>query len=98
MIPLLVDFSNIYKIIFYKVFSGYCLIVFPYFFFINLVITLSSSSNLNSFNYLALSIPTLSLYISFYSEILYFPYYSLLGNFKYPLLAYYLVIFLLNAV
>ena len=41
---------------------------------------------------------TLGLYINFFSEVLYFYYYGLLGNFKYRLLAYYLVIFLLNTI
>ena len=88
----MVDLGNIYRVIFYKVLSGYYLVVFPYFFFTHLVTALSSFSNLSSSNYLALSVPTLSLYISFLDKILYFPYYSLLGNFSYPLLAYYLVI------
>ena len=98
MVPLLVDLGNIYKVILYKVFSGYYFIAFPYIFFINLVTTLSFSFNLSSFNYLAFSMPALGLYINFYSEVLYFPYYSLLGNFGYLFLAYYLVILLLNAI
>ena len=98
MVPLLVYLSNIYRVIFYKVLSSYYFIAFPYYFFINLVITLSSFFNLSSFNYLAFSIPTLDLYISFLGKVLYFPYYSLLGNFKYPLLAYYLAILLLNII
>ena len=68
------------------------------FFSANLVTALSSFSNLSSFNYLAFSIPALGLYINFFSKILYFYYYGLLGNFKYPFLACYLAIFLLNAV
>ena len=81
MVPLLVYLSDIYRVILYKVLSYYCLIVFPYIFFINLVTTLSSFFNLSSFNYLAFSMPALGLYISFYGEVLYFPYYGLLGNF-----------------
>ena len=65
---------------------------------VNLVTTLSSFSNLSFFNYLAFNIPTLGLYISFYSKVLCFPYYGLLENFKYPLLAYYLAILLLNTI
>ena len=68
------------------------------FFSANLVIAPSSSSNLSSFNYLAFSMPALGLYISFYSKVLYFLYYSLLGNFKYPFLACYLTILLLNII
>ena len=68
------------------------------FFFINLVTALSSFFNLSSFNYLAFSIPALGLYVNFFSKVLYFYYYGLLGNFKYPLLAYYLAILLLNTV
>ena len=68
------------------------------FFFINLVPVLSSFSNLSSFNYLALGVPALGLYISFLSKALYFPCCSLLGNFRYPLLAYYLAILLLNII
>ena len=62
------------------------------------VTALSFSFNLSSFNYLAFSVPALGLYINFYSEVLYFLYCSLLENFGYFFLAYYLVIFLLNAV
>ena len=62
----------------------------------NLVITLSSSFNLSSFNYLALNMPALGLYVNFFSEVLYFYYYSLLGNFRYPFLAYYLAIFFIK--
>ena len=98
MVPFLVNLNNIYKGILYKVLSSCYLIVLSYFFSTNLVITPSSFSNLSSFNYLTLSIPILGLYINFYSEILYFPYYSLLGNFKYPLLACYLAILLLNTI
>ena len=68
------------------------------FFFINLVTALSFFSNFSSFNYLALNIPTLGLFINFFSEVLCFYYYGLLGNFRYPLLAYYLAILLLNTV
>ena len=64
----------------------------------NLVTTLSSFFNLSSFNYLAFSMPALGLYINFFSKILYFYYYSLLGNFEYPFLAYYSAIFLLNII
>ena len=98
MVLLLVYLSNAYRVILYKVLSGCCLIVFPYFFFINLVTALNSSFNLSSSNYLAFSVPILGLYINFFSKVLYFYYCGLLGNFKYPLLAYYLVILLLNAV
>ena len=98
IVPLLVYLGNAYRVIFYKVLSSYCFIAFPYIFFINLVTALSSFFNLNSFNYLALGVPTLGLYVNFFSKILYFYYYSLLGNFKYFLLTYYLAIFLLNAV
>ena len=92
MVLLLVDLGNIYRVILYKVLSSYYFIVFIYLFLANLVTTLSS------FNYLALSVPALGLYISFLSNILFFYYYSLLGNFGYSLLAYYLAIFLPNAV
>ena len=68
------------------------------FFFTNLVTALNSFFNLSFSNYLALSMPTLSLYINFYNKVLYFLYYGLLGNFKYPLLAYYLAILLLNTI
>ena len=68
------------------------------FFSANLVTALSSSFNLSSFNYLALNIPILGLYINFFDKVLYFYCYSLLENFKYPLLAYYSIILLLNAV
>ena len=68
------------------------------FFFINLVTALKKNFNLSFFNYLAFSIPALGLYINFFNKVLYFYYYGLLENFKYPFLAYYLVIFLLNAV
>ena len=68
------------------------------FLFTNLVTALSSSSDLSSFNYLALGVPTLGLCVNFFSKVLCFYYCSLLGNFRYPLLAYYLAIFLLNAV
>ena len=46
------------------------------------------SDTSNSFNYLTLNILTLDLFINFFSKVLYFCYYSLLGNFGYPLLAY----------
>jgi hypothetical protein len=65
------------------------------------VVTLNSSSNSSSFNYLALSVPALGLYISFFSIVLCFHccyIIGLLGNFRYPLLAYYSAILLLNAV
>ena len=52
----------------------------------------------SSSNYLALSMPTLGLRVNFFSKVLYALYYSLLGNLRYPLLAYYLVILLLNAI
>ena len=68
------------------------------FFFINLVTTLSFFFNFSSFNHLAFSVFVLGLYVNFFGKVLYFYYYGLLGNFKYPFLAYYLVIFLLNAV
>ena len=64
----------------------------------NLVTALSFFFNLSFFNYLALSVPILGLYINFFSKILYFYCYGLLGNFKYPFLAYYLVILLLNTI
>jgi hypothetical protein len=43
-------------------------------------------------------VPALGLYINFLSKVLYILYYSLLGNFKYPLLAYYSAILLLNII
>ena len=68
------------------------------FFSANLITTLSSSFNLSSSNYLAFSIPALGLYVNFFSKVLCFYCYGLLGNFRYPLLAYYSIILLLNAV
>ena len=68
------------------------------FFSANLVIALSFFSNLSFFNYLALSVPTLGLFIDFFGKVLYFYCCSLLGNFGYFFLAYYLVILLLNAI
>ena len=68
------------------------------FFSVNLVTTLSFSSNLSSFNYLALSVPALGLFMDFFSKVLFFYCYSLLENFGYPFLVYYSVILLLNAV
>jgi hypothetical protein len=68
------------------------------FLLVNLIVTLNFSFNLNSFNYLTLSVPVLSLYINFFNKVLCILYYSLLGNFKYPFLAYYLAILLLNTV
>ena len=65
---------------------------------VNLVTALSSFFNLSFFNYLAFNMLALGLYINFFSKVLYFYYCGLLGNFKYPFLAYYLVILLLNAV
>jgi hypothetical protein len=62
------------------------------------MVTLSSFSNLSSFNYFTLGVPALGLYINFFSEVLYILYYGLLGNLGYPLLACYLAILLLNAV
>jgi hypothetical protein len=65
------------------------------------VVILSSSSNSSFSNHLALSVPILGLYISFFSVVLYFYYcyiVGLLGNFRYPLLACYSAIFSLNAV
>ena len=88
MVLLLVYLGNTYKVILYKVLSSCYFVVFPYFFFINLVITLSSFFNLNSFNYLAFSVPALGLYINLFSKVLYFYCYSLLRNFRYLLLAY----------
>ena len=64
----------------------------------NLVTALSFFFNLSSFNHLAFSVPALGLYVDFFSKILYFYYCGLLGNFGYSFLAYYLVIFLLNAI
>ena len=64
----------------------------------NLVTVLSFSSDLSFFNYLAFSVPTLGLHINFFGEILYFCCCGLLGNFGYFFLAYYLAIFLLNAI
>ena len=68
------------------------------FLFANLITALNFSFNLSSFNYLTLNMPALGLYVNFFSEVLYFYYYSLLGNFKYSFLAYHSVILLLNAV
>ena len=64
----------------------------------NLVAALKFSSYLNSFNYLALSVPTLSLYINFLSKIQYIYNCYLFRNFGYPYLAYYFLIYLLNPV
>jgi hypothetical protein len=64
-------------------------------------VTPSSSFNFNSSNYLALNVPILGLYISFLSVILCFCYcyiIGLLGNLRYPLLACYSVILLLNTI
>ena len=93
MVLLLIYLGNTYRVILYKVLFGYYFIAFFYIFSINLVIALSSFSDLSSFNYLALSMLTLGLYVNFFDKVLYFYYYGLLGNFKYPFLAYYLVIF-----
>jgi hypothetical protein len=65
------------------------------------MVTLNSFSNFSFSNYLALSVPVLGLYISFFSVVLCFHYcciIGLLGNFTYPFLAYYLAILLLNAI
>jgi hypothetical protein len=62
------------------------------FFLANYISALSFFSNLSSSNYLVLSMPFLGLYINFLSKILYILCYSLVGNFRYPLLAYYLAI------
>ena len=65
----------------------------------NLVTILKISFNLSFFNYLVFSMPALSLYISFYSKVLYFIYYSLLRIFFFSLLfsnpftKYYLIFF-----
>jgi hypothetical protein len=61
-------------------------------------VTLNSSFNFSSFNYLAFSVPALGLYITFFSKVLCILYYGLLGNFKYPFLAYYSLILLLNTI
>jgi hypothetical protein len=64
-------------------------------------VTLSFFSNSSSSNYLALSVPVLGLYISFLSVVLCFHccyIVGLLKNFRYPLLACYSAIFLLNTV
>jgi hypothetical protein len=64
-------------------------------------VTLSSFSNFSSSNHLALSVPVLGLYISFFGVVLCFYccyIVGLLGNFRYPLLAYYSVILLLNTI
>ena len=99
MVLSLVDLGNIYRVIFYKVSSGCYFIVLIYIYFsTNLVTALSSFFNLSFFNYLAFSILALSLYINFFSKVLYFYYCILLKNFNYPFLAYYLVILLLNTI
>ena len=98
MVLFLVYLGNIYRVIFYKVLFCYYFIAFLYIFFTNLVTALSSSFNLSSFNYLAFNMPALGLYINFLSKVLYFIYCSLLENFGYSFLAYYLVIFLLNTI
>ena len=36
MVPLLIDLGNIYRVILYKVLSGYYFVVFPYIFFYKL--------------------------------------------------------------
>jgi hypothetical protein len=64
----------------------------------NFIVILSSFFNFSFSNYLALGVPALGLYINFLSEILCILYYGLLGNFKYPLLACYSVILLLNTI
>ena len=98
MVPYLVNLGNIYKVILYKISFSCYFIIFPYFFSTNLITILSFFSNLSSFNHLALSMPALGLYVNFYNEVLYFLYCGLLGNLKYPLLAYYLATLLLNIV
>ena len=64
----------------------------------NLVTALKSSSYLSSSNYLALSMPALGLYINFFSKVWYIYCCCLFKNFKYPHLAYYSLIHLLNPV
>ena len=64
----------------------------------NLVVALRSFFYLSFFNYLVLGISALGLYINFFAKVLYILYCSLLGNFRYPLLAYYFAILPLNAI
>jgi hypothetical protein len=64
-------------------------------------VILSSSFNFSFSNYLALSVPALGLYFNFLGIVLYFHCYyiiGLLGNLRYPLLAYYSTILSLNAI
>ena len=68
------------------------------FFSANLVTVLSFFFNLSFFNYLALSVPALGLYIDFFGEVLYFYCRGLLGNFRCFFLACYLAILLLNII
>ena len=83
MVLLLVDLGNAYRVILYKVLFGYYFIAFFYIFFYKFNYCFKFFFNLNSFNYLALSMPALDLYINFLSKVLYFYYYSLLGNLKF---------------
>ena len=57
---------------------------------------LKSFSHLSLSNYLALDVFILGLYINYFAKVLYILCYSLFRNFKYPLLAYYAFILLLN--
>ena len=83
MVLFLVYLGNTYKVIFCKVLSSYCFIVFFYIFFYKLSYYSNFFFNLNSFNYLALNMPALGLYINFFGKVLYFYYCGLLGNFRY---------------
>ena len=98
MVLLLVDLGDIYRVILYKILSNYYFIVFPYISFYKPNYCFKFFFNLSFFNYLAFNIPALGLYINFYSKILRFFCYSLLGNFKYLFLPCYLAIFLLNTI
>ena len=64
----------------------------------NLVAALRSSSYLNSSNYLALGVPALGLYINFFNKVWCIYCCYLFKNFRYPHLAYYSLIHLLNLV
>ena len=64
----------------------------------NLVTVLKISSYLSFFNYLTLSVLILGLYINFLSKVQCIYCYYLFGNFGYPHLAYYSLIYLLNPV
>ena len=65
---------------------------------VNLVTALKFSSYLSSSNYLVLGVPALGLYINFFNKVRCIYCCCLFRNFKYPHLAYYSLIYLLNLV